>query len=305
MRKFILFSLIFLTGCVSFTINQVEHESNYRLLISYKNVIGKSGSGAGQYLNPEDVGVDTKGNIYVLDSGTNRILVFDDTLFSHQFGGFGTGTGRLGNPTSFAVSPNYIYVYDAGEGRISKYNLNGDFIGTIFENNNLGRCEIDIDDYGYIYLCSGDGNKIVKISNSGEEILSFGSFGWGEGFLDNPGGIAVTTSGDVYVSDTDNSRVEVFNSQGQFRKEIGKGILKKPIGLELDGWNNLFVCDSEEKKIFVFGIEGGLKEEIKESVGEPYNIAVSGNEKLYVADKKERRVHAFSITRSKFTTIKR
>lgn len=299
MRKFILFSLIFLTGCVSFTINQVEHESNYRLLISYKNVIGKSGSGVGQYLDPEDVDVDTKGNIYVLDSGTNRIIVYDDTLFSHQFGGFGTGSGRLSNPSSFCVSPNYIYVYDEGGDKISKYNLNGDFIGTLFENNNLGRCEIDIDDYGYIYLCSEDGNKIVKISNTGEEILSFGSFGWGEGFLDNPGGVVVGSNGDVYVSDTDNSRVEVFNSQGQFKREIGKEVLKKPICLELDEWNNLFVCDAEEKKISVFDGDGNLKEEIKESMEEPHSIAVIDSERLYVADKKARKVYAFRITRIK------
>ncbi|TES93513.1 MAG: 6-bladed beta-propeller [Candidatus Cloacimonadota bacterium] len=295
MRWFFLFTLILILGCTSFSIKELENERNPYLLFPYTGVIGEQGSGTGQYLNPEDVGVDTKGNIYILDKGTNRILVFNDSLFSHQFGGFGTGTGRLNDPSSFVVSPNYLYVYDAGAEKISKYNLNGDFVGSIFENNNMDRCAMALDDFGNIYICSSEENKIVKISNAGEEIVSFGSFGWGEGFLDNPQGITVSSNGDIYVSDTDNSRVEIFNSQGQFKREIGKGVLKRPIDLDIDSWDNLFICDIEVKKIFIFDREGKLKNEIKAMVEEPVNIAISENGKLYIADRKARRVFSFRI----------
>ena len=287
MREYISFTLIFLlTGCASFRIKELDKEKSPSLLFYYTGMIGERGSGPGQYLNPIDVDMDTKGNVYILDKGTNRIIVFNDTLFSHQFGGFGTGTGRLSEPSSFVVSPNYVYVCDVGVKRIIKYNLNGDFVGSIFENN-LDQSGMALDDFGHIYLCSGEDNRVVKVSATGEEVLSFGSFGWGEGFLKNPQGIAVSSNGDIYISDTDNSRVEVFNSQGQFKQEIGKDVLTKPAGLDLDTWNNLFVCDIEKKKIFIFNSEGKLVNEIKDMIEEPIDIVISNNGKIYVADRKK------------------
>ena len=61
--------------------------------------IGSPGSGNGQLNDPRGVVVDTKGNLYVVDSGNNRIQEFDSIgKFIRTWGSFGTGNGQFNGP---------------------------------------------------------------------------------------------------------------------------------------------------------------------------------------------------------------
>ena len=55
-----------------------------------------------------------------------------------------------------------------------------------------------------------------SIAQSISYVKSFGSYGNGNGQFNNPWGIATDSSGDVYVADWLNARVQVFDSVGTF-----------------------------------------------------------------------------------------
>jgi DNA-binding beta-propeller fold protein YncE len=73
---------------------------------------------------------------------------------------------------------------------------------------------------GNIYVSDGYGSaRIVKFAKDGKFLLEFGKRGTGPGEFGMPHNVAVDNQERVYVSDRDNGRVEVFDSNGKFLKE--------------------------------------------------------------------------------------
>ena len=56
------------------------------------------------------------------------------------------------------------------------------------------------------------GNRIQKFTSDGVYLTQWGTQGTGDGQFNNPAGVAVDASGNVYVADTDNNRIQVFGS---------------------------------------------------------------------------------------------
>jgi DNA-binding beta-propeller fold protein YncE len=73
---------------------------------------------------------------------------------------------------------------------------------------------------GNIYVSDGYGSaRIVKFTKDGKFLLEFGKRGTGPGEFGMPHNVAVDAQERVYISDRDNGRVEVFDSNGKFLKE--------------------------------------------------------------------------------------
>ena len=86
----------------------------------------------------------------------------------------------------------------------------------------------------------------------------WGSRGTREGEFDAPNSIAVSTDERLYVSDTGNNRIQVFDSSDQHRRSWGsdgaeRSQFKQPLGicLSLDQ-SRLYVCDHGNSRIQVF-----------------------------------------------------
>jgi sugar lactone lactonase YvrE len=118
--------------------------------------IGEEGIGTAQFSNPDGVAVEQgTGDVYVVDTGNNRVEKFDADgsfllAFGANVGGLGTnvctlvcepgtagsGTGQLDAPTWVAVddsglSPGGIYVADAGNDRVEQFKPNGEYVSSI------------------------------------------------------------------------------------------------------------------------------------------------------------------------------
>jgi hypothetical protein len=111
-----------------------------------------------------------------------------------------------------------------------------------------------------------------------EPVASFGSDGAGAGRLSAPGGIAVAPSGDFYIADTGNDRVDVFSSGGEFRFAFGRGV--RPGGGD--------VCDAAA------GCQQGEGGAAAGALKSPEGIAVSKAGDVYVAEEGNNRVSVFS-----------
>ena len=89
-------------------------------------------------------------------------------------------------------------------------------------------------------------------------ITKWGSFGTGDGEFERPDGIAVDSSGNVFVADTENHRIQKFDSNGNFITKwgssgTGDGEFDWPDGVAVDSSGDVFVADSGNNRIQKFG----------------------------------------------------
>ncbi len=196
-------------------------------------VTGQAGSAEGQLNFPRAVTVDKAGNVYVADSGNNRIVVFGpDGAFLRQWG----STCKL----------------DSGEG--CQDGGKGQF------NEPWG---IAVGDDGSVYVADTWNYRIQKFTNAGEFVTMWGMFGSTGGELGQPNifygprSLAIGLDGNLYVMDTGNQRVQVFAPDGSFVQQWGGGGIidgrfSEPVGLGQDADGNWFVTDTWNKRIQKF-----------------------------------------------------
>lgn len=131
----------------------------------------------------------------------------------------------------------------------------------------------------------------------------FGSAGSGAGQLSSPSGIATDPSGNVYVADGGNSRVEEFAPTGAFVRVLGgPGELNDPQGIAVDSQGNVFVANTGDNDIvrlpgdggpaFTWGSSGSGAGQF----AAPTGIAVDDGGDVYVADSGNDRIEKFTNT---------
>ena len=179
---------------------------------------GQRGTGDGEFDRPSGIALDSDGNVYVADSGNNRIQKFTSTgVFLDKWGEEGNGEGQFTNPQRIAVdSRNNIYVSE------------------------------------YIAFWRGltmPRIRIQKFTPTGDFFKQWGEFGFGDSQFDSPKGIAVQSSDYILVIDSENHRIQKFTSDGDFitkwgRYEFGDGWhLGTAIDIAVDSNDNNYVTD--------------------------------------------------------------
>lgn len=182
---------------------------------SYENTGGPE-----SYSDPHQIAIDSAGNVYTPDAAGDKVIKFDGNgKFIRTWGVDGTGKGKFSKPHGVAVdSTDNIYITDMRNSRIQKFDSNGSFItmwGTEGENEGQFTKVIPGIDVGYsnddVYVVDKDGANVQKFSNNGKFIAKWGIKGVGDGEFKDPEDIAVNSKmGTVYVTDTGNSRIQIF-----------------------------------------------------------------------------------------------
>jgi sugar lactone lactonase YvrE len=107
---------------------------------NYVTTIGTSklASGNGDMIDPQDVAIDSSGNIWVVDLGNSRVQEFSSSgIYLSQFGSYGTGPGQFTyiNDIAFDSSGNiYVTNGDPTYNQIQKFSSNGTFLLQFNEN---------------------------------------------------------------------------------------------------------------------------------------------------------------------------
>jgi hypothetical protein len=141
-------------------------------------------------------------------------------------------------------------------------------------------------------------------SGSYQFIAKWGSPGDRNGQFRDPVGIAVDSSGNVYVADGENCRIQKFDSNGKFLTEwgsrgSGNGQFNVPMGIAVDPTGNVFVSDFRNFRIQKFDTNGHFLAKWgneSEEMDMPVGIALDDIGNIYVADTAHNLVKKFAST---------
>jgi RHS repeat-associated protein len=181
---------------------------------------GAVGTGNGQFKEPTGIAIDASGNVYVSDTGNNRVQEFSaEGTFIKAFGTVGTGNGQFKSPGGLAFAYGNLYVVDWGNSRVQEFNSKLEFVRA-FGSAGTGQGQfkepwgIASDPAsGDLYVADNANNRMQEFDPSGKFLNEFGTFGTGEGHFWGPDGVAIDTTGNVYVVDEFNARVDIWTQQ--------------------------------------------------------------------------------------------
>jgi streptogramin lyase len=268
---------------------------------------GGSGSGAGQFNAPTGAATNMLNEVYVVDSGNNRVERFNEVgEFIGQFGSQGAGPGQFSSPTGIAIDEaNYVYVADTGNARVEKFGPAGEFIAQIGGPAQFAApTDVAVDPPGEVFVSDSGHNKVVRFNAAGEVLSEWGSGGSGPGQFNGPRGIAANSAGEVYVADSGNIRIQKFSKSGEFLTSWGAagkgaGLFGLPAGVSTDPVGKVYVADSVNNQVQKFGGNGEFLSAWGETGSKPnffqgpVDVAVSFSAKTYVVDAGNNRIEVY------------
>ena len=274
-------------------------------------IIGEIKPGVSSFSSPTGVAVDLLGNIFITDTGNDRVVKCDpEGGFLSEIGGFGWETGQFNRPTYVTTDNGLnVYVVDTQNKRIQRFDHNLNFISTILikaegDFSGFGLLEgIAITSSGEIVVSDIEGDFLIKLNSFFEYEKTFGGFGEGEGALRDPLGVFVSQNGDIYVADSQNDRVVVFDAFGNFLKSLGEKILSYPSGVTVSQDQLIYVANTGKNSIVIFDTNGKLVGEYGNEVAgvvnlsRPTDLKWGKGNKLLVVDSGNNRILVFEIIR--------
>ena len=274
--------------------------------IAGDTLAGYSGDGelalTAELNHPSDVGLDSNGNVYIADTGNALIRRITSDGIIKTFAGSSTQVGYAGDgglavsagliePYSIALdSASNLYIAERQDGRIRMVNGVNVYISTVVGTGALG--------------FSGDGSAASKA------------------VLNQPTGIAVDSSGNLYIADSENYRIRKAAGGGgsgaistiagngglSYSGDGGQAIkaqLNQPQSVAADSAGNLYIADTANhvvRKVTAagaistlagngsagFGGDGGAAS--SSQLNAPQGVAVDASGNLYIADTGNARV---------------
>jgi DNA-binding beta-propeller fold protein YncE len=163
------------------------------------------GQGLYGFLFAHAVRIDRQDNIWVIDEGSNMVIKFDPE------GRVLMTMGR--KPEALTVPAPAAGAAAGGRG--------GAAAGAGIPGDNFNRpTDVAWDSAGNIFVADGYGNsRIAKFDKNGRFIKSWGSRGTEPGQFNIPHAIAIDAQNNVYVGDRENKRIQVFDSDGNFKTQ--------------------------------------------------------------------------------------
>lgn len=220
---------------------------------------GSYGFGPGQFRfatpnqNQGGIDLDADGNIYVFDTGNNRVQKFSPGHeFLREWGTRGDGIGEFGDPIGAVDrARERVYVVDISNNRIQVFDLDGGYLDKWGERGDLnGQFQapsaIAIGDDGTVYVADGMAQRIQHFDMTGVFLEEIGS----PGQIGSVSDIAVYPDGHLVVASPEQGQLELFAPNGTWVVTIlaveGGGTLTSPRHVALDAEGKLYILESAD-----------------------------------------------------------
>ncbi|MFY9947044.1 MAG: SMP-30/gluconolactonase/LRE family protein [Candidatus Sulfotelmatobacter sp.] len=228
-----------------------------------------SGKVLWQLAEPYGMAMDSKGNLYVADQKVGAIFIFNTETREVQLIKNKTH-GHFVRIIGLAMDDNdRLFVSDPGLSHILVFNANHEAEDVITEGLvRPGAIAIDTENR-LLYVSDVDQDQVLvydadtlklkrKMGTGGQKhaLTSPGDFA-------RPGGLAIDGDGNLYVADTLNDRIEIFDGDGKFIRTFGKagdgpGYFARPKGVAIDSDGHIWVADGMQDRVQVFNQEAQL-----------------------------------------------
>lgn len=298
---------------------------------------GVKGSDLSHLSYPRGIAISGN-NIFIADSDNYRVLKCDAdtkscTTFAGQTGERGWDNNHFWWPEDVAVdSFGRVYVSDWDNHRVQVFNNSGylDTIGVtrvpyITDNSYYNKpWGIAIAPDGSIYVTENRGYRLIKLSAAGNPVWAVGEAGvygsdnthFGDWWAGLEGKPAVDKNGRVFVPDTGNNRIQIFNAGGNYIATFGSygngnDQFECPTGVAISPVNgDIFVVDHCNQRIQVYNSALGYKATLGtlDEIGSdnahfnwPYDVAIDANGNIYVADTDNHRIQKCNLTSNSYT----
>ena len=231
---------------------------------------GSEGSGDEQFNKPKGLDVDTSGNIVVADSENDRIVRFDPDAFASSFETLGkvvsdspepgNEVGEFNLPSDVAIgADNTIYVADLNNNRIqvvpSSMEASGTTEWTAAAKGFAAIWGLEVvGDNIYASDKIEDESLIYKFSSVGAVVSTWGGEGSGSNEFRVPKGIAYDSdSGNLYICDAENGRLQITSTDGTFLGTVGSSgssvdEFDDPTAIDISS-TTLLVADTDNDRI--------------------------------------------------------
>jgi len=333
---------------------RLDPQTGALTLVAGNGTQGFSGDGGpatnAQLNQPEGLAVDSLDNLYIADAGNHCVRVVSFGVITTVTGTGGSGSAnapgtnaQLLLPVSVAVdSGGNLYIADQSASQVFKVS-NGS-LTTVAGNGMPGfsgdngpapnaqlfrPSSVAVDSAGNVYIADALNSRVRKVSNgvittvAGNGTIGYsGDNGPATGAqLRFPYGVALDSAGNLYISDTGNSRIRVV-SNGVIATVAGNGTagfsgdygpptgaqLNSPTGIALDAAGNLYIADSSNARVRSVskgaiitvagngtqGFSGDSGPATSAQLSSPTGIAVDSAGNLYIADTSNARVRMVS-----------
>jgi DNA-binding beta-propeller fold protein YncE/predicted membrane-bound mannosyltransferase len=280
---------------------------------------------------PRAIAIGLDDDLYVADSRNHRILhLAEDGSLLHEWGSFAdvfsgdAPIGTFNEPWGVAVGPDgSVYVTDTWNHRIQKFAEDGKPIKTWGQygqptidipesaSSLWGPRGIAVDGRGRVLVADTGNKRIVIFDKDGNYITEFGTSGFEPGQFDEPVAVTVAPSGNVYVTDTWNQRVQAFvaSETGDFYIPtlqwdvsgwFGQSLENKPF-IAVGEDEHVFITDPEGYRVIEFTSAGefvrtwGAFGSGPEEIGLASGIAVDSEGFIWVTDAGNNRILRYSL----------
>jgi DNA-binding beta-propeller fold protein YncE len=284
-----------------------------KLPYRYDRSIGGFGIGTGYFDTPADVAVNSKGRIYVLDAGNQRVQYFSSKdFYENRFGSSGSRPSEFKDPKAISVSAgDFVYVVDSGNHRIQKFDADGKFIS---EWGGLGTrtgafnqpTDLAFDETSNLYVADPVNDRIQKFDANGKFIAEWNKYT----VRDEPESKFNTLVSLAYDDDrfgfimalsNTGKTIEKFELNGNLYETVH---LTRPQGdfrptrIEIDNEDDVvYIVDEAGKRVLRYGKDGSLMGVIDmadEELGLPAGMWVDRNDKkLYVVDAEKHKLQRY------------
>jgi DNA-binding beta-propeller fold protein YncE len=261
------------------------------------------------FVKPFGISSDSKGRVYVTDNGQAMVFVLDRA--QHQVAYLGLdGNPRLQMPMGIHVdAKDRVWLADAGAKRVYAFDAQltlraalgkqGELVNPVGLATDLARQRLYVAD-------SKQHCILVYDTETGLLVKKFGRRGSGDGEFNFPTDVAIGANGRIYVADTMNRRVQIFDTDFRFVDKFGReglswGEFRKPKGIALDAYGNVYVLDSDFCNFQVFDQKKRLLMflgEFGEAPGQfivPVRIQIDRQNLIYIVDQMNGRIQIFQL----------